>query len=284
MNSPLGHTEARTEDERAPHPLRERVSVAQDAHSRAPQYAYIGRSSVSPKVARKEAAAALSHRILNPSLTDPNYLVLKSRREILRRWCQELPGSALRVLDVGGRLQPYRPLLLGREELYVAIDPVFEGLLDVAGVGERLPFAATTFDLIICTQVLNYAQSPTAAIGEFYRVLKPEGTLYLSVPAIFPRYHDQRWHFMPDGLDALLAPFPLVEIVPEGGSIAGLFRMINLFFDTFVRGYPGQRVLRATVYPLANTAGVLLDRYSFGRSEFATNYCCRARKQPISAH
>ncbi|MGH8728245.1 MAG: class I SAM-dependent methyltransferase, partial [Burkholderiales bacterium] len=111
-----------------------------------------------------------------------------------------MPQQELRVLDVGGRLQPYRPLLEGRTKIYFGVDPVFEGMLDVAAVGERLPFSDESFDLVICTQVLNYASDPARVIAEIHRILKPGAYLYLSAPAIFPRYHDQRWRFMPDGL------------------------------------------------------------------------------------
>ncbi|GMV31407.1 MAG: hypothetical protein AMXMBFR59_35320 [Rhodanobacteraceae bacterium] len=246
-----------------------------------PGYAYITRSSASGVVCNREAAVELSRRILFPSLDDPDYLVRRARREIVAAWCRQLPApgqQTLTVLDVGGRLQPYRPLLEDRAALYVAIDPVFEGLLDVAGVGEQLPFRDASFDVVICTQVLNYVSSPRQVIAEIRRVLKPDGTLYLTVPAISPLMHDHRWSFMPEGLKVLLAGFSEVEIVAEGGSIAGLLRTINVFLETFARSDLAHRVLRRTIYPLTNAIGLWTDRFSRGRVDFAANYCCRARR------
>jgi SAM-dependent methyltransferase len=182
------------------------------------------------------------------------------------------------VLDVGGRLQPYRPLVKGITDLYVAIDPTFEGLLDVAAVGEQLPFRDATFDLVICTQSLNYALSPPQVIGEIHRVLKPGGFLFLTVPAILPRMADQRWRFMPDGLQVLLTDYSEVEIVAEGGSIAGFCRMVNWFLETFVRSDLAHRLLRITAFPLMNLIGLTMDRLSRKRVSFTANYCCRARK------
>jgi SAM-dependent methyltransferase len=169
-------------------------------------YAYIARSPLPSAVRNRAAALELSRRYLFPKLGDPDYLAQRARRELLTAWFEQLPPAteSLCVLDVGGRLQPYRPLLKRREALYVAIDPVFEGLIDVAGVGERLPFGNASFDLVICTQVLNYATSPSELIAEIQRVLKPGGTLYLSAPAIFPAMHDHHWSFAPDGLRTLL--------------------------------------------------------------------------------
>jgi SAM-dependent methyltransferase len=243
-----------------------------------PGYAYIGRLSEPQKLKHKAEATQLSLQILNPKLNDPNFLVLRERRRIFSEWIKDLPQHELQVLDVGGRLQPYRSLLGDRIRFYVAIDPVLEGMLDIGAVGEYLPFSDGNFDLAICTQVLNYTADPARVIAEIYRVLKPGSFLYLSVPAIFPRYHDQRWRFMPDGLSVLLSSFSDVEIVPEAYSIAGLFRSINLFFDTFIQGKLARRLMKPLIFPAANLAGLIFDQLSHGKSQFTTNYSCRATK------
>lgn len=246
----------------------------------APGYAYVTRSPAPGVVRNREAALELSRRILFPKLGDPDYLVQRARREIIAGWCEELPSArgTVTVLDVGGRLQPYRPLLEGRTAMYVAIDPVFEGLLDVAGIGEQLPFRDASFDLVICTQVLSYASSPSQVLAEIQRVLKPGGILYLTAPAIFPLMHDYRWSFMPEGLKMLLGGFSEIEIRAEGGSIAGMCRTINVFLETFVRSDLAHRILRKSVYPMTNAIGLLMDRFSGGRVNFTVNYSCRARK------
>jgi SAM-dependent methyltransferase len=241
-----------------------------------PGYEFVWRSPSTTSVLHSEECAATSRAILDPSRTDPNFLVLRERREILASWISSLP-TGLCVLDVGGRLQPYRPLLETRTSLYVGLDPILEGSLAVAAVGESLPFRDESFDLVICTQTLNYVENPFAVVGEIYRVLKSGGSLYLTVPAIFPRYHDQRWRFMPAGIASLLADFSDVEIVPEGRSLAGLCRTLNLFLDTFLQGRLTRRAARL-LFATLNIAGGLLDRASGERTRFATNYACRARK------
>jgi SAM-dependent methyltransferase len=239
-------------------------------------YAYFGGSDKLEKVKNKTAARQLSFELLNPKLADPNFLVLIARRQILQAWLGELPDKGLRVLDVGGRVQPYRPLLKRPPEIYVAIDPVFEGMLDVLAVGEHLPLKSEEFDLVICTQVLNYASNPSQFIDEMFRVVRREGCLYLSVPAIFPRYHDDRWRFMPGGLEVLLSRFSKVEIAAEGNSISGLFRTLNLFFDVAVEcGAAGK--LRRLLYTFVNASGVCLSRLGTN-NRFSTNYICRAFK------
>src|SRR5438067_483792 len=85
-------------------------------------------------------AAELGRERLYPSLWNPDYLVLNERRRHFSEWVQRVHGDSLSVLDVGGRIQPYRPLVEGRLQRYIAIDPLPTGLVDAVAVGERLPF------------------------------------------------------------------------------------------------------------------------------------------------
>ena len=163
--------------------------------------------------------------------------------------------------------------------LYVGLDPVLEGLLSVAGVGESLPFRDESFDLVICTQTLNHAEDPFAFVGEIYRVLKSGGSLYLTVPAILPRYHDQRWRFMPAGIASLLAGFSDVEIVPEGRSLAGLCRTLNLFLDTFLRGRLTRRAARL-LFATLKSRGAARSRER--RANSVRNELCVQGTQPQS--
>jgi SAM-dependent methyltransferase len=248
--------------------------LSEDSHG----YVYYNRFSVPQKVKRKLGSVELSNSINCPKINDPNYLVLKKRTAIFSWWISQLSDNKLRILDVGGRLQPYRSLFGNKIDRYIGIDPIFEGMVDVIGFGENLPFADSSFDIVICTQTLNYTKDPFAVIAEIHRVLDEKGYFYLSTPAIFPRYHDQRWRFMPDGLKVLLSNFSDIEIVPEGHSISGIMRSINLFFDTITKNAMARRVNRTIIYPVFNTIGTVFDGLSKDNSQFTTNYSCKACK------
>jgi SAM-dependent methyltransferase len=56
----------------------------------------------------------------------------------------------------------------------------------VQGDGTRLPFDDATFDRVIASEVLEHIQDDIAAIGELARVLKPGGTMAVTVPAWLP--------------------------------------------------------------------------------------------------
>jgi SAM-dependent methyltransferase len=50
------------------------------------------------------------------------------------------------------------------------------------GWGDRLPFADCSFDRILCTEVLEHIPDDRATIREIVRVLRPGGTVAVSVP------------------------------------------------------------------------------------------------------
>ena len=56
----------------------------------------------------------------------------------------------------------------------------------VNGDGTRLPFADDTFDRIIAAEVLEHIPDDVTAIRELVRVLRPGGTMAVTVPAWLP--------------------------------------------------------------------------------------------------
>lgn len=54
------------------------------------------------------------------------------------------------------------------------------------GDATKLPFADNSFDCIVTSEVLEHIHSDVAAIGELTRILKPGGTLGVTVPSWWP--------------------------------------------------------------------------------------------------
>lgn len=68
-------------------------------------------------------------------------------------------------------------------------DGLFDGSLlhtQVQGDGTRLPYPDETFDKIIASEVLEHVPDDIAAYDEFMRILKPGGTIAVTVPAPLP--------------------------------------------------------------------------------------------------
>jgi len=216
---------------------------------------------------------------LHPSLTNPNWLILRRRRQIFEDGLNRLPGSGLSVLDVGGRLQPYRPLLGARTKSYIAVDLQTTPLVNVGAAAEALPFRDEQFDFVICTQVFEYLPDPGLAVAEIKRVLRKGGVFFLSAPSVFLRENDKEyWRFLPEGLRHLLREFDTVQVTPEGNSLTGFFRTCNVFLMSFLRPRILAPICQWTLVPFLNVAGCVAERIAGANDQFTVNYSVWAHK------
>ena len=110
------------------------------------------------------------------------------RLAMIRRW-SDLSG---RILDNGTGLGTYLEAF-GRanpDSLRVGLEVEFDRALVararadgiVLGVGERLPFADDTFDLILSNEVIEHVADDRAAAAEMARVARPGGRIVLFAP------------------------------------------------------------------------------------------------------
>ena len=222
----------------------------------------------------------IAERRLRPSLTNPHYLVLRRRTQLLSAWIQQFPGNNLCVLDIGGRYQPYRPLLQDRATKYIALDVLRTEFVDVVGRGEQLPFRTSSFDLVIATGVFEYFPQPHVAAQQIYDALKPGGALLLSVGAVSPRFVEaEHWRYMRSGLRSVLSPFADVEIVPEVFSLGGFCRIVNASMNIFAKLESIRTFMSWTVFPCVNVMGMALEGSGLSTNDqLAGNYSAFARK------
>jgi SAM-dependent methyltransferase len=94
------------------------------------------------------------------------------------------------------------------------------------------------FDCIICTHVFHMVFELDKMVLELYRVLKPSGTLLVSVPHISmcgPRFHEI-WRFTPEGLEAVLGRVfksEHVTVRPYGNSLTAAGEIRGLVSNEF---------------------------------------------------
>jgi hypothetical protein len=75
-------------------------------------------------------------------------------------------------------------------------------------------FEDESFEYIVCTEVLEHVLQPFDAAKELYRLIRPNGLVFISVPFNF-RIHGPLpdcWRFTEHGLRALLSAFNLLEL------------------------------------------------------------------------
>jgi SAM-dependent methyltransferase len=113
-----------------------------------------------------------------------------------------VPNGA-RILDVGAGPGPYRHLFAHCEFKThdfamldpdpVANDQVY-GQLDYVSDITAIPVSDASFDVIICTEVLEHVPEPVRALAEMARILKPGGILLLTAPQRSGE-HQAPYHF-----------------------------------------------------------------------------------------
>ena len=110
------------------------------------------------------------------------------RLEMIRKW-SDLGG---RILDNGAGLGTYLEACgrVNPDSLRIGLEIEFDRAVEALeradgialGVGERLPFADDTFDLILSNEVIEHVADDRAYAAEMARVLRPGGRIALFAP------------------------------------------------------------------------------------------------------
>src|SRR3954471_23197222 len=106
-------------------------------------------------------------------------------RAPLAEWLQAEAGAipqGARVLDVGCGVKPYEPWFRARASSYVGVDIAENPLADLVGVVEELPLEDGSFDVVLCSQVLEHCDDPAQAVRELRRGRAPGGPVPRSRP------------------------------------------------------------------------------------------------------
>jgi SAM-dependent methyltransferase len=203
-------------------------------------------------------AQQVAHSRLYPSVFACNYLVLSNRRAHMRQLFAKME-SVGKVLDVGAQYCPYYPLFQNKCESYTSLDLMDTPIVDIVSNAEDMQIDDCSFDLVLCTQVLEHCPNPQRVIDECHRVLKPGGLLIATAPCIFPEhgYPGDFFRFMPDGFRHLFRAFSQVEIAGEL-DFAESLASVNCYYGRVLTGRLGK--LGAAINPLWHFATNVFGR------------------------
>lgn len=176
-----------------------------------------------------------------------------------------------RVLDVGAGMSPWRAWL-GEGAAYQGLDVGHATEFGMEGGrddviyydGTTMPLADGSFDAALCIEVLEHAQDPQQLLAEIHRVLRPGGTLLLTVPWSARRHHlPHDYHrFTAERLARLFetAGFSGVFIAERGNDIGAIANKLIVLCLRLVRPRPLLKLL--WTWPLlalvAPVAGIFL--------------------------
>ncbi len=112
-----------------------------------------------------------------------------------------VPAGA-KVLDVGAGSAPYRRLFghcdyRTQDFAQLKDDQLRHGgyaPIDVVSEAHAIPVPDASFDVVLCTEVLEHVSEPIAVVREFGRIVAPGGRLILTAP-LGSGIHQEPYHF-----------------------------------------------------------------------------------------
>ena len=219
------------------------------------------------------------------------FIIKKLQRDKIRQNALLFSGY---LLDIGSGRRPYKDYFTNCSN-YVGIDISIDKLPNVVGSVLGLPFKDECFHTVICTEVLEHVPEPGNALAEIYRILKPNGIFYLTVPMSWNLHYEPHdyFRFTKYGLEYLLAErncFEIEKIERIGGgfSLIGqrlcdiLGRLVYRCFSRFSHklGITLRLILTLPVSVFFWLIGRLLD--GIDKSD-AIGWVCIARKPNTGA-
>ncbi|HUF01616.1 MAG TPA: class I SAM-dependent methyltransferase [Gaiellaceae bacterium] len=200
-----------------------------------------------------------------PRLHPPRSMTTYAVRAPLARWLAEEASRAnddlgrYRLLDVGCGSKPYEPLFAPYVESYVGVDPVENPLAELRGSVEALPVGDGSFDVVLCTQVLEHCHDPAKAVSELRRVTARGGRVLASTHGVMP-YHPSPtdyWRWTHAGLEKLFrenGEWASVRVTPGSGTTACVAMIVSINVHMFFRRLGLRLVARPLVWTLNGVA------------------------------
>jgi SAM-dependent methyltransferase len=156
-----------------------------------------------------------------------------------------------RLLDVGCGAKPYKPLFEADVSEYVGVD-IANPDAELEGRIEALPVADASFDLVLCTQVLEHAEDAAQGVRELHRVTAPGGRVLASTHGV-QAYHPSPtdlWRWTHEGLAKLFrdnGDWSELTVEPGSGTTACLGMLVGKYVEILLGRGAAARPLVAAI-------------------------------------
>lgn len=166
------------------------------------------------------------------------------------------------LLDIGCGKMPYKKYLLDQANItnYTGLD-IADALNyhpdikpDLIWDGRVIPMPDKSYDAAMATEVLEHCPETDIVLKEIFRVLKPGGVIFFTVPFLWNLHevpHDE-YRFTPFSLKRHLSNsgFTEIEIFSTGGWHASLAQMLGLWVRRAPISSVKRKILSTLILPV----------------------------------
>jgi len=218
---------------------------------------------------------------------DPHYIhlyfLIKDIKEAIDKYANGY------ILDLGCGNKPYEELYNPVTTKQIGCDAIQsdKNKVDVVCLATELTFEDNTFDSILSNQVLEHVYDHRTMMKEAFRVLKPGGTIILTVPFAW-ELHEEPYDFFRFTKHALKnlfedVGFEVDHIKPNGGKWAAIYQLrTSMLYHSFRKKKWYTKIkkflfMELRLTQLRNLFAIWLDT-NFKDEIFTLNYLVVARK------
>jgi len=200
-----------------------------------------------------------------------------------------------KVLDIGCGNKPYENYIRGLtknndKDFYIGCDIIqsSENKVDILCEATSIPELDSTYDVVICTQVIEHVFDHAKVFDEAYRLLKQDGKLIISsnfvwekheIPYDFYRFTDHCFEIL-----LTKAGFEIIEGIPNGGKWVVLGHLIiQCFTKKCTSNFPPfkffQNIWNEGIIIFCNLLFKLLDNCCNNAEKYTLNYIFVGQKK-----
>ena len=183
----------------------------------------------------------MKNDFINISFTVGNLDRFTNRTAIFKALTKSLPNLSGDLLDIGCGKMPYKYYILENSNVstYTGLD-IETAIVYDKGItpdftwdGITMPFQDASFDCAFGTEVLEHCPRPEVVLKEVYRILKPGGVFFFTVPFLWNLHevpHDE-YRYTPFSMERHLrnSGFSDISVKATGGWHASMAQMLGLW-------------------------------------------------------
>lgn len=192
---------------------------------------------------------AYNHRSIPRKIFRTAHRILLDR--LLFRFLYQFTGD---ILVLGAGQEPYRDFLPTAKSLTLTDIGPPSDTIDFTVDAHSIQFEDSSYDHVLGIEVFEHLQRPDQASAEIFRVLKPNGTAFLSIPFMFRIHADPHDYqrLTSAGIACLFSQFKSVDIIPYGTRL----HVISDIITTSCKVFLPLRILNwiLTLYPASRAS------------------------------